>query len=388
MPLTFTDTPLYYKDSQGNYQRILSGADMTEYRTAVAQDVIDAGKEASGLGLTGASVGDLVRVNAVDNNGKPTSWKHVALNEIKCNKNYLINHYMGGGGSQRMDKKDCLPINQRGQTTYSNGGYGLDMWRLSNGATINVANKYVELINTQTGYPEGFSQRFPLGFFEEHDGEFVTISALTFDGKLYKGTTQVDSTTGYTWVHWPESSRPNDVGFQISIGKNTNNPHDHVRVCAAENSSTQIVDIKLEFSPEQTLCHNEGTEENPVWVLNEVPDYGEELAKCQRYFVRLSGSSNFIGSGFIQDSTTARASFPMPKMAKNSPTVTLNGTMYMQVAGHVGPRSLAISTILDISFNTGSLFIYVGGLSDLTPGQGCLMQLRDNTSYIDISAEP
>ena len=42
MPLTFTDTPLYYKDSQGSYQRILSGADMTGYRTAAAQDVIDA----------------------------------------------------------------------------------------------------------------------------------------------------------------------------------------------------------------------------------------------------------------------------------------------------------------------------------------------------------
>lgn len=42
MPLTFTDSPLYYKDSQGNYQRILTGADMTGYRTAAAQDEIDA----------------------------------------------------------------------------------------------------------------------------------------------------------------------------------------------------------------------------------------------------------------------------------------------------------------------------------------------------------
>ena len=41
MPLTFSETPLYYKDSQGNYHRIMSGADMTGYRTAAAQDVID-----------------------------------------------------------------------------------------------------------------------------------------------------------------------------------------------------------------------------------------------------------------------------------------------------------------------------------------------------------
>ena len=43
MPLTVTETPLYYKDAQGHYHRILSGADMTGYRTAVAQDAIDAG---------------------------------------------------------------------------------------------------------------------------------------------------------------------------------------------------------------------------------------------------------------------------------------------------------------------------------------------------------
>lgn len=41
MPLTFAETPLYYRDSQGQYHRILSGADMTGYRTAAAQDAID-----------------------------------------------------------------------------------------------------------------------------------------------------------------------------------------------------------------------------------------------------------------------------------------------------------------------------------------------------------
>lgn len=41
MPLTFAETPLYYRDSQGQYHRVMSGADMTAYRTAAAQDAID-----------------------------------------------------------------------------------------------------------------------------------------------------------------------------------------------------------------------------------------------------------------------------------------------------------------------------------------------------------
>ena len=45
MPLTLAETPLYYKDSQGQYHRIMSGADMTGYRTAAEQDEIDAAQD-------------------------------------------------------------------------------------------------------------------------------------------------------------------------------------------------------------------------------------------------------------------------------------------------------------------------------------------------------
>lgn len=55
MPLTFAETPLYYRDSQGQYHRIISGADMTGYRTAAAQDAIDAAQDAEiGIVITGA----------------------------------------------------------------------------------------------------------------------------------------------------------------------------------------------------------------------------------------------------------------------------------------------------------------------------------------------
>lgn len=54
MPLTFAETPLYYKDSQGQYHRVLSGADMTGYRTETAQDAIDATQDAAiGVVITG-----------------------------------------------------------------------------------------------------------------------------------------------------------------------------------------------------------------------------------------------------------------------------------------------------------------------------------------------
>lgn len=40
MPLTLAETPLYYKDSQGQYHRIMSGADMTGYYSAAEVDAL------------------------------------------------------------------------------------------------------------------------------------------------------------------------------------------------------------------------------------------------------------------------------------------------------------------------------------------------------------
>lgn len=51
---------------------------MTAYRTAEAQDVIDAGKQDT-LIQSGASVGQIAKITAVDSNGKPTAWQAVDM---------------------------------------------------------------------------------------------------------------------------------------------------------------------------------------------------------------------------------------------------------------------------------------------------------------------
>ena len=58
------------------------------------------------------------------------------------------------------------------------------------------------------------------------------------------------------------------------------------------NSPTPTVTIlaaKLELGSQQTLAHQD---ENGNWVLNEIPDYGEQLARCQRYFQLYSTADN------------------------------------------------------------------------------------------------
>ena len=227
------------------------------------------------LGLTGASVGDLVRVNAVDGNGKPTSWKHVPLSEIKCNHNYVENWDFTN------------PVNQRGQQSYSTTGYCIDRWwRIFGVTTVTDGGISITGVSSES-YGPAFRQA--LSDPKKFAGKTVTISVLVDEitgGALsiacYKASGMnsgmvsalVSKQTTSPGVLTTTGTIPDDVGSNTY-------PLLIVSISVSKGATAKIRAAKLELGSEQTLAHNEGTEQNPVWVLNEIPDYGEELAKCQ-----------------------------------------------------------------------------------------------------------
>ena len=66
------------KQQKGDYLTQNELPDMTAYRTAEAQDVIDAGKQGT-LIQSGAAVGQIAKITAVDSSGKPTAWEAVDM---------------------------------------------------------------------------------------------------------------------------------------------------------------------------------------------------------------------------------------------------------------------------------------------------------------------
>ena len=66
------------KQPKGDYLTQNELPNMTAYRTAEAQDVIDAGKQ-DALIQSGAAVGQIAKITAVDSNGKPTAWEAVDM---------------------------------------------------------------------------------------------------------------------------------------------------------------------------------------------------------------------------------------------------------------------------------------------------------------------
>lgn len=159
----------------------------------------------------------------------------------------------------------------RGYTDDINGG-SIDRWHApdySNQA-ICIMTDCVRLIST--GDYGRIIQKIPADITQYIKDKTVTISILTknanplmtltrafntmaggielnFDFKIY--TTVSDDGTGVLYLH--------------QIGNNT---------------YTDILAVKLELGSQQTLAHQD---ENGNWVLNEIPDFEEQLARCQRY---------------------------------------------------------------------------------------------------------
>ena len=206
----------------------------------------------------------------------------IAQIQPKINRNLLDNAYFVGGGSQLGD--GVFPINQRGQTTYSGTGYGVDRWKadLSGAVTINTDSisflqahnydRFCQVINVPPDLPITFTAIVRGG----NSGR-ITVWDHTRNGSFgnarFKG--ELSGWTLLTLTTTISSTYIQDV-FEVRI-QGTTSANDEIK-------AIQIKAAKLELGSEQTLAHNEGTEENPVWVLNEVPDYGEELRKCQRYY--------------------------------------------------------------------------------------------------------
>ena len=161
------------------------------------------------------------------------------------------------------------PVNQRNVSgTIDAVGYFLDRWKLvsgsvtigSNGITLN--GTIVQILETAVGTD-------------------VTASALTTEGVVvasYDNNSKTISLTG---------------------------------------TGQTFVAAKLELGTHQTLAHKDA---NGNWVLNEIPNYGEQLLRCQRYFQIYSAA----------DKRPAKAvdCRPVMRTVPSQGTIAIGGTTY------------------------------------------------------------
>ena len=235
------------------------------------------------------------------------------------------------------------PVNQRGLTTYTSTGYGIDRW-VVNGITLSGG----DIEATAAG--SFMLQRLDNTLKSELAGKTITFSALTSVG-LVSGSAVYQETAAGNIVFFADT----DIQLYIdTVGE--------IAIYFITTAKKPIA-VKLELGSVQTLAHNIGTDANPNWVLNDPPpNFAEELAKCQRYqFVdRIDNSGSPRAFGYGYDATTLPLKFITPVPLRTTPSVTADATL------SITSGSVAINNAAAYIMSDG---VYVvGTASGLTPG--------------------
>ena len=175
----------------------------------------------------------------------------------------------------------CI-VNQRGKTSYAGTGYGVDMW-YTTGATlsVDVTAEGVKLYKNAASANPAWAQALET---DAAVGQTVTVSML-YKGSGEGASLRVAQSGGivtlsnvsdwtlvqntFTLEKWSVGTLQDRAIVAIQCFENM-----------AANQGLYIKAIKLELGEQQTLAH----QENGAWVLNELPDYGGELLRCQRYY--------------------------------------------------------------------------------------------------------
>ena len=233
----------------------------------------------------------------------------------------------GQGSAVRISNRNLLdngdfrnPVNQRGQTSYTGSRYGIDRWKVSTNnstAAVSVGDGCIDFTSDASGtyinftsavekvQPGNYTLSFLVDDYTKAQQIFLqgVVSASVFDSNLLTMTFSVAETSAIA------------VGIQKK----------------AASSTLKIYAAKLELGSVQTLAH----QENGVWVLNDpLPNYAEELAKCQRYFLPISVYCIFEGCGSGQN-TSISCFVPTPCEMRIVPSLPPTLSVHIYTATRV-----------------------------------------------------
>lgn len=265
-------------------------------------------------------------------------------------------------------------VNQRGSTTYSCTGntYTVDRWMGFSGLSVTKTDGGVTLSNTSSS--GGWFQQKLENDYLEFAGKAVTISAEV-NGNFYSVSGVIPET---------EPSSQIDL-IRTDIGDNGGANKDALRLTYLNgrlvfnfylyaNSIINLSYAKLEYGETATKF-------TPRL-------YAEELALCQRYYQKITGSSTYqaLGTGFATTSTRGDVFVPTPVVLRTRPTLTVEGSFRVYFGGTSTTNNNF--TISNDGYTTNGIYISCNLTStSYTAGSALLLRIEESGASISADAE-
>ena len=269
-------------------------------------------------------------------------------------------------------------VNQRGITTDTRTEgttrYTVDRWILRGAPTITVNTDSI-VINNSTGTSgHSFYQKIEENIYNKIKGKTVTLSIDA-----------VASASGCMVGMWQGNQTPQAMGYKsipttrsivkstVKLGNVTATSPFEVLIDTVSGATLTIYSIKLELGTVSTLA------------MDSAPNYQQELAKCQRYFVRFNPTDSFTAFGAgIYSSNHVFAEVTLPTVLRAKPSVSFSSVR----AHSYGRNDVSISSITVNNYinNIVSLKCAPGSGANFVNGDYCEIQL-DTNNYLDLSCD-
>lgn len=203
---------------------------------------------------------------------------------------------------------------------YTGNGYTVDRWGILNNVTATLQNASLNIAYTESGW----------NLYTFLDNVLIPGTTYTLSC-LYKASgnpIRLVCTWGTNKFFYNEQAPISDdwtlaeITGTIPADATIDTNEIVVQSLGSGAGNFSLKAIKLELGPTQTLAHKE----NGQWVLNEVPDYGEQLRRCQRYHYQVH-YDQYETIGFAYDGPEyAFIILPLPtEMRGTTPTLKIIG---------------------------------------------------------------
>ena len=297
------------------------------------------------------------------------SWNHAGTTD----KAYPVIGYSGQDPLITVNGTNYIVGKSAQVPGYCAVGYTVDRWRMdfdSGSSSLQLTNDGVIYNAGSSGGYENFSQPY----LKESCivGQLYTISFLVdnfqnvnqlFNNKTGSNFDITENLISYTFSYNSTPDANPDIGIQFKKG-----------------TSTLIKAAKLELGDVQTLAHKEGDK----WVLNEIPDFGEQLRRCQRYFQRHHIDTDTFLPAVMYQGELDRAHFNIPLHGKmrTKPTARFDGSGRYVTAAFSQFRNTSIHLdSMGTTEDLAAITVIFNGISAATSGW------VDSIGDIDFSAD-
>ncbi len=271
------------------------------------------------------------------------------------------------------------PVNQKGQTSYSNtvdNVYCIDRFiNYSVNLDINASNL---ILSSSRFWYSRIGQKLEQYVLRAIAGKWVTLSILLKSNKksgqvkisLYDSNDNVSETTEFITATTGEVQLISASFIMPSSYVGHNVEALFYPDLSLNGQAVEYYAAKLELGSTQTLAHLE----NGNWVLNEIPVYSDQLARCQRYMLQLVNTIDnyeILGGGAAMNTTQVFAFVPTPVSLFKKPFV-LNRTGHfvlvrntaasdgIPITGigvdHVSSNGVSLICTVDTSLDVGEYY--------------------------------